>query len=147
MLFRNSHPKRLRFVAVLACLIGLVAHGPRCFGQDKPQGPGPPKVDLLTLSGSKPELTPAGEGITSIKISDLFKIGATQVKPFDSSFKIELPVGYTLFNNLAYMIDSEAVFSGPNDFVFRIPSAVTKEAFDKLRVLVADDDQADPQKR
>lgn len=146
MLVRTPRLTRLLCFLVVGISIVVATSDSLCFGQDKPQGPDAPKVDLLALSGSKPALTPAGEGITSIKISDLFKIGITQVKPFDSSFKIELPVGYTLFNNLAYMIDSEAVFSGPNDFVFRIPSAVTKESFDKLRILVADYDDAEPQK-
>ena len=112
--FHLTKRARLLLVAVF-----MVASGALCFGQgNQPKGPGPPAIDLLTLSGSQPGLTPAGEGIASIKISDLFAIGKTEVKPFDSSFKIELPVGYALFNDLAYMIDSKAVFSGPNDFAF-----------------------------
>lgn len=108
--------------------------------------PEPPAVELLTMNGSKPNLSPSGEGITSIKITDLFQRGVTHAKPFDPNFPIELPVGYTLFNKLVYQIDSEAVVSGPDDFVFRIPSATTKESFDKLRILQAERDSADPAK-
>ena len=105
-----------------------------------------PAVELLTMNGSKPSLTSDGEGITSFKTSDLFKRGVTSVKPFDLNMKIELPTGYTLFNNLAYIIDSEAVFSGPNDIILRIPSAATIESFDKLRLLYAEFDAAEPEK-
>jgi uncharacterized repeat protein (TIGR01451 family) len=104
-----------------------------------------PDVELLALSGSKPNLAPNGEGITSIKISDLYKLGATTVKA-DSSFPIELPAGYTLFNKLSYVMETEAVYSGPNDFTFKVPTAVTRESFDKLRILIAEYDQAEPQK-
>jgi uncharacterized repeat protein (TIGR01451 family) len=106
----------------------------------------PPKVELLTMSGSKPNLSPAGEGITSIKITDLFQRGVTVIKPFDGNFAYQLPAGYTLFNKLAYEISSEAVFSGPNDFVFHLPSATTKEVFGKLRILIAERDSAEPAK-
>ena len=44
------------------------------------------------------------------------------------------------------MIDSEAVFSGPNDFTFKITSATAKETFDQLRILYADRDDAEPSK-
>lgn len=98
------------------------------------------------MNGGKPELSPSGEGITSIKITDLFQRGVTHAKPVEASFPIELPVGYTLFNKLVYQIDSTAVASGPNDFVFKVPSATTKEAFDKLRILYAERDSADPEK-
>lgn len=143
----NSHLPRSSFclglVIWFACSICLS----RCLAQDSQnQGPKPPAIELLSLSGSKPNLSSTGEGITSIKASHIYKLGVTTVKPFDSSLKIELPVGYTLFNNLAYIIETDVVYSGPNDFTFRIPSANTKEQFDKLRILFADYDQAEPQK-
>ncbi len=105
-----------------------------------------PSIELLTMSGSSPSLTADGEGITSFKTLSLYKLGPTRVKPLDSSFKTELPTGYTLFNNLAYGIHSEAVFSGPNDVTFRIPSASTIESFEKLRILYAEVDDAEPEK-
>src|SRR2546430_3019721 len=101
-------------------------------------------VELLTMAGGKPTMGPDGEGISSFRTSDLFKVGKTQVKPFDSSFKIELPIGYVLFKNLAYMIDTDAVFSGPNDFTFKVPSVSSKEEFDNLRILYAAEDEAEP---
>jgi uncharacterized repeat protein (TIGR01451 family) len=121
-----------------------------CLAQQKTQKTEPqsrlPRVDILKLNGSQPNLTAEGEGITSYKISDLFKRGVTRVKPFDLDFKLELPTGYTLFNNLAYVVDSEAVFSGPNDIVFRIPSASTQESFNQLRILFAQGDRVEPEK-
>jgi uncharacterized repeat protein (TIGR01451 family) len=127
--------------------IGLLLFAGHTIAQDKqPQRPQVSGVELLTMNGGQPELGPDGEGITSFITSDLFKRGQTHVKPFNWSFKVELPVGYTLFNKLAYMIDTEAVFSGPNDFTFRIPSAPTSALFEKLRILYADYDQAQPDK-
>ena len=103
-------------------------------------------VELLTMSGSKPNLTADGVGITSYKTSDLFKRGITRVRPFDLNFKIELPTGYTLYNNLAYVVSSEAVFSGPNDITFRVPADTAKESFENLRILFAQRDNAAPEK-
>ena len=125
----------------------ISACGAVCSGQDNPNRESlVPSVELLALKGSKPTLASNGEGITSIKISDLFKVGVTKVSPLKPNVKIELPVGYTLFNNLAYMIESDVVYSGPNDFTFRIPSATSKDQFYKLRILFADYDQAEPKK-
>jgi hypothetical protein len=105
----------------------------------------PPHVDLLTLNGGKPNLSPTGEGITSYKVSDLFQRGTTQVKPLDTALKIELPVGYTLFNNLVYQVESDAVFSGFSDIEFSVPSARTRETFEKLRILYRAIDYASPE--
>lgn len=106
----------------------------------------PPRIDLLKLESSKPNLKPDGEGLTSYKIQYLFKSGVTRVKPYDSNTAIELPTGYTLFNNLAYVVDTDAVYSGPNQIVFRVPSALNAESFNQLRILYADDDPAQPEK-
>jgi uncharacterized repeat protein (TIGR01451 family) len=106
----------------------------------------PPAIDLLKLNGSKPNLSRAGEGITSIKTTLLFERGVTEVKPFDLKIKIELPVGYSLFNKLAYIIDSKAVYSGYSDVTFKIPSAKTRAAFETLRLLYAEYDNSDPLK-
>jgi hypothetical protein len=118
-----------------------------CLAQEPfPEERKPPAVELITMDGGTPNLSPSGDGIISIKTTDFFQRGVTHAKPLEASFPIELPVGYTLFNKLVYQIDSKAVFSGPNDFVFKIPSATTKEAFDKLRILYAERDSADPEK-
>jgi uncharacterized repeat protein (TIGR01451 family) len=118
-----------------------------CFAQENSAAKSlVPAVELLTLNGSKPSLTADGEGITSFKARHLYKLGPTRVKPFDSNFKIELPTGYTLFNNMAYVIDSEAIFSGPNDLAVRVPSSATTESFEKLKILYAERDDAEPEK-
>ncbi|HEU0048500.1 MAG TPA: DUF11 domain-containing protein, partial [Nitrososphaera sp.] len=146
MKYKIPYTRRVCPILPFAILLCVTVFGSVSSGQDKQtKGPEPPGVELLKLSGSKPNLTFTGEGITSIKTSDLFKIGMTRVKPFDRSFKIELPVGYTLFNNLAYMIDSDAVFSGPNDFTFKVPSATTTHVFEKLHILYAGENEAEPE--
>ena len=106
-----------------------------------------PRVELLTMNGSKPNLSAAGEGITSYKIGDLYKRGSTRitlVQASDARFKIELPVGYSVFNNLIYSVDTDAVFTGPTDVTFHVPSAPNREIFNKLRILYAQHDLADP---
>jgi hypothetical protein len=124
--------------------ITLALSGGKVFAQD--DQPNPPRTELLTMNGGKPPVGAEAEGIISFKTDDIYKRGQTKVKPFDGSFKIELPVGYTLFNKLAYMIETDAQFSGPNDFTFRIPSAATSDIFSKLRVLYPDHDPAQPDK-
>ena len=106
-----------------------------------------PRIELLTMNGSKPNLSATGEGITSYKIGDLYNRGATQidlVKPADAPFKIELPLGYSIFNNLIYGVETKAVFTGPTDITFKLPSARTKETFNQLRILYAEYDLAEP---
>lgn len=113
--------------------------------------PKPPAVELLKLSGSTPILSASGEGVTSFKTSDLFQRGVTAVRLDDAilkdpRLKIEFPTGYTIFNKLVYVIDTKAVFSGPNDVTFLISSATTRESFDRLRILYPEYDSAQPEK-
>lgn len=52
----------------------------------------PPRIELLKLEGSKPNLKADGEGLTSYKIYHLFKSGVTRVKPYDLNTAIELRI-------------------------------------------------------
>jgi uncharacterized protein DUF11/Big-like domain-containing protein len=106
----------------------------------------PPRIDILRLEGSKPNLKPDGEGLTSYLAYHLYKSGQTRVKAYDLNVDIELPTGYTLFNNLAYRVDTEVVFSGPNQITFQVPSASTAESFNQLRILCAEANPAEPEK-
>ena len=124
----------------------LISKGGQVWAQDNGPQSQPTRVELLTIDGGKPELGPDGEGIISFTTDDIFKRGKTHVKPFDNSFKVELPVGYTLYHNLAYLIDSDAVFSGLNDFTFKLPAATTRDVFENLRILYAAGDEAEPNK-
>src|ERR1044072_7521063 len=103
--------------------------------------------ELLTMNGSKPNLSATGEGITSYKFDELFNRGKSSVSLVDITklgFKIELPVGYTLYNNLVYGIKTDAVFVGPTDITFNLPSVGSKETFAQLRILYPEMDYADP---
>ena len=136
---------KLALLIISACVVILT--GQTSSGQEKRRDPGP-RTELLTMSGSTPNLSPTGEGITSYKIGDLYNRGSTRitlVKPADAPFKIELPIGYTLFNDLLYRVETNAVFTGPTDVTFSLPSALTKETFAQLRILYAQLDYADPQ--
>jgi len=107
----------------------------------------PPRIDLLTLNGGKPNLSATGEGITAYKTTHIYKPGTMRVrlvKPADVKFKIDLPAGYTVFNDLIYEIETDTVFSGPHDIIFHLPSARTKETFAELRILFPEHDYADP---
>jgi hypothetical protein len=102
-------------------------------------------IDLLKLNGGKPTLSETGEGVTSFKITDLFQLGVTKISPVKPDFKVQLPIGYTVFNDLIYRMETKAVFSGPTDIELYLPSAKTAESFDKLRILCAEMDYGDPQ--
>lgn len=108
---------------------------------------GGPKQELLTMNGSKPNLSATGEGITSYKFDDLYNRGKTSVHLVDPAklpFKVELPFGYTIFYNLVYGLETDAVFTGPTDITFKLPSARTKETFSQLRILFPEVDYANP---
>ena len=100
------------------------------------------------MNGSKPNLSATGEGITSYKFDELFNRGKSTVVLVDPTklpFKIELPVGYTLYNNLVYGIQTDAVFTGPSDITFKLPSIQSKETFAQLRILHPEMDYANPE--
>ncbi|HEU4507715.1 MAG TPA: hypothetical protein VFR78_05720 [Pyrinomonadaceae bacterium] len=135
---------KISLLFLVACVLFL--NGPIASGQERQRDPGP-RTELLTMNGSKPSLSQTGEGITSYKIGDLYQRGSTKitlVKAADAPFKVELPIGYTLFNDLVYRVETNAVFTGPTDVTFSLPSARTKETFDQLRILYARPDYADP---
>src|ERR1041384_6734810 len=118
-----------------------------CFTSEAVAQEAPPQWELLTMNGSKPNLSATGEGITSYKFDELFNRGKSSVSLVDHTklgFKIELPVGYTLYNNLVYGIKTDAVFVGPTDITFKLPSVGSKETFAQLRILYPEMDYADP---
>ena len=138
----KSYPSILCFV--LLVLLGVFIGRGEVVSAQESQAP---RIELLTMNGSKPNLSATGEGITSYKIGDLYNRGATQidlVRQADARFKIELPLGYSIFNNLIYAVDTKAVFTGPTDITFKLPSARTKETFNQLRILYGQYDFADP---
>jgi len=68
--------------------------------------------ELLTMNGGTPNLSPTGEGIASYRITELFQRGTTQVsliKEPNPRLTAELPIGYTVFNNLIYSVKTAAV--------------------------------------
>lgn len=100
------------------------------------------------MNGSKPTLSATGDGITSYKFKELFKDGKSSVSLVDPGklpFKLELPTGYTLYNNLVYGIQTEAVFTGPTDITFKLPSVRSKETFAQLRILHPERDPVYPE--
>lgn len=102
-----------------------------------------PKIDLLKLNESKPALSNTGEGVASYKISALYSRGTTKIVPLQPKFKIQLPIGYSLFKDLIYLVQTDVQAVGPTDVELRIPSAETADLFGKLRILYADTDDAD----
>ena len=107
-----------------------------------------PRVELLTMNGGKPSLSQTGEGMISYKIDQLFERGATQVTLLKGEiphFRIELPAGYQVYNGLVYVVQTKAVFTGPSDIAFNLPSANSKQTFEQLRVLYPEFDFVDPE--
>lgn len=142
-LIRNPTPA---FVLIISASLFLWGGETRS-GQKLDQSSGP-WFELLTMNGGKPNLSAKGEGITSYKITELYNRGTTRVnliKALHPRLKLELPIGYSVFNDLIYFVETNAVFTGPTDITFNLPSARTKETFDQLRILYAQYDSADPE--
>jgi len=138
----KPYPRTLFFILLVLPVV-FIGRGEVVSAQESQA----PRVELLTMDGSKPNLSATGEGITSYKIGDLYDRGATQInllKQADAGFKIELPLGYSIFNNLIYGVKTKAVFTGPTDITFKLPSVRTIETFNQLRILYAEYDLAEP---
>jgi len=132
---------RLLLLGVLLLSIARVSPAQE---PDKSSGP---NIELLTMNGGKPNLSATGEGITSYKNDEIYQRGKMSVrllKPEEMKFKIELPIGYTLFNNLIYVVETDISFAGLSDITFNLPSARTKETFAQLRILFPEIDYSDP---
>ena len=105
-----------------------------------------PRTELLTMNGGKPNLSATGEGVTSYKNDEIYQLGTIKIrllKPEEVTFKIDLPAGYTLYNDLIYVIETNISFAGWSDIAFSLPSARTKETFAQLRILYPRVDWAD----
>jgi hypothetical protein len=130
---------------LLICVF-LVWTATVCIAQE-PQKFSGPRTELLTMNGGKPNLSATGEGIASYKSDEIYQRGKMTVrllKPAEMKFKLELPVGYSLFNDLIYVIETDISFVGPSDITFNLPSARTKETFAQLRILYPEIDLAEP---
>lgn len=138
---RQNHASLLFLTCVM--LLTMVHHS---FAQEVEKSSGP-RVELLTMNGGKPTVSSTGEGITSYKNDEIYQLGTMKirlVKPEELNVKIELPVGYTLYNNLIYVVETDIAFAGFNDITFSLPSARTKETFGQLRILYPRMDWAEP---
>jgi Domain of unknown function DUF11/Bacterial Ig domain len=136
-------PSSAFIVLLVACLF-LWAHGV-CSAQNTQRVHG--WIELLTLNGGTPNLSPTEDAVTSYKITELFQRGTTRVslmKGLDPQALPELPIGYTVFESLIFSVKTDAVFVGPADISFHLPSIKTKETFDRLRILYAHHDSGDP---
>lgn len=100
---------RLLLISVL-----LLCTADFSFAQEsEPSLPPPPEIEILKLKGRKPNLDANGEGITSYKTSYEEQEGtasARLIKKTDLKFKFELPVGYTVFNDLLYLVEAKELY-------------------------------------
>jgi hypothetical protein len=132
--------------SVLTCVL-LLALFDHSSAQEFEKSSGP-RTELITMNGGKPNLSATGEGITSFRIEDLYQLGTMKIrllKRGEVNFKIELPIGYTLYNDLIYVVETNIVFAGNTDVTFSLPSAQTKQTFSQLRILYPRLDRAEPQ--
>jgi len=146
MIPQLSRPKWLGSLLILQFIAGFFSASV-AFSQST-QESSVPRIELLTMNGGKPSLSPTGEGMISYKIDQLFERGATQVTLLKGEiphFRIELPAAYQVYNGLVYLVQTKAVFTGPSDIAFNLPSANSKQTFEQLRVLYPEFDSADPE--
>lgn len=114
----------------------------------EPQKSNGPQIELLTMNGGKPSLSATGEGVSSFKNDEIYQRGKMTVrllKPEEIKFKVELPYGYSLFNNLIYAVETDISYAGLSDITFKLPSARTQESFAQLRILYPEVDFSDPE--
>lgn len=98
----------------------------------------PPEIEILKLKGRKPNSDANVDRITSYKTSYEEQEGTASsrlIKKTELKFKFELPVGYTVFNDLIYLVEAQSLYLTTSDITFSLPSARTKEIFDQLRIL------------
>ena len=137
-------PRLLLISVLLICTVDF------SFAQESEPSPPPfppPQIEILKLKGRRPNSDANGEGITSYKTNYEEQEGKATVrltKKTDLKFKFELPVGYTVFNDLIYLVESEELYLTTSDITLRLPSARTKEIFDQLRILHPDFDPVEP---
>jgi hypothetical protein len=133
-----------RFLLLGVLLLWTVSVSPA----QEPQKTSGPRIELLTMNGGKPNLSATGEGIASYKNDEIYQRGKMTVrllKPEERKlFTLELPLGYSLFNDLIYVVETDISFAGLSDITFNIPSARTKETFAQLRILFPEIDYSDP---
>jgi hypothetical protein len=83
-------------------------------------------------------------GLIAVAYFNLFEPGPLTATPIDPATAGPLPTGYTVYNNLAYDISTEAVVSGPHTVSINVPSANDPEVFSSLRILHGEKDPSDP---
>src|SRR6185503_13832073 len=93
------------------------------FAQESEPSP-PPQFEILRLNGGKQSPGANGEGITSYKTDyEYQKRGQASVRLIKKSelkFKFELPVGYTVFNDLIYLVESDEMYLVWSDITFNL---------------------------
>jgi hypothetical protein len=86
------------------------------------------------------------DGPVSIIFINLFKEGSISYSPVNLNAleKIPpLPTGHMLFNNLAFRVETKAVWTGAN-VVFHLPTVNNRSDFDNLRILHLEYDELSP---
>ena len=83
------------------------------------------------------------DGILAIEYCLLFEAGPTTVRRLSPAEVGALPPGFTLYNNLAFEIRTQAVVSRTHSMTLKVPSA-DKAVFDSLLVLYLEEDPMNP---
>lgn len=99
-------------------------------------------------NGSDTNLMPGSgngrDGISSISSQGFFKTGITTIKRMNVSSVTDLPPGYTVYNNMAFDVTTEAIVAGPHTFIFSVASVEDPSVFAHLRVLSREMNELDP---
>ena len=105
---------------------------------------------IETLQPEKENVTPPEKAlpwteshkmaVPSVIFANLFQGGLTTVSAIDPSRAPQLPAGYTVYDDLACDIKTEAIVSGPILVLFSLSSVDNRTVFDNLRVFHAEED-------
>ena len=107
-------------------------------GQPAPALPG--QLNTIVPLGSQTDLP------ESVTFADLYTDGDATYSVIDPATVGPLPAGYTVVDDDAYDIVTDASVSGPHVVTFSVPSVTDQSTFDSLRILHVEPDSFDAEK-
>ncbi|HBB94851.1 MAG TPA: hypothetical protein DC054_05620 [Blastocatellia bacterium] len=84
------------------------------------------------------------DGVRSIIYGHFYQEGATTFTNLDPSTLPTLPTGYTVLDNRAYKIATDAAVSGPHTIAFDVPSISDQTMFSNIAIFHLEEDPFDP---
>jgi len=108
--------------------------------------PGQPAQSSPKQGNSVKSLSSQTDSPEAVTFADLYKDADVTYTVTDPAPLGALPAGYSILDDDAYDITTEASVSGPHVVTFSVPSVTNQSTFDSLRILHVVPDSFDPEK-